>query len=205
MNIQIPGPVGNLEAQLTSPAQAIGAALLCHPHPQYGGSMHDGVLAVTESVFQTLGFATVKFNFRGTGASAGAFDHGVGEVDDVIAAWHWLNAELALRTNYLLGYSFGSAMAWKSLATITPDALIMIAPPIGMMPFESRTPASPVDIFYGTDDEFIEPAALARFAGTSDLVTSHALEGANHFFSGALDELQMRVQQMLEQRIGKQK
>ncbi|MDA1074426.1 MAG: prolyl oligopeptidase family serine peptidase [Proteobacteria bacterium] len=201
MSILIPGPAGYLEAQLTSPAQAIGAALLCHPHPQYGGSMHDGVLAVAERVFADLGFATLKFNFRGAGASDGSFDQGVGEVDDVVAAWQWLNTELEPSTCYLVGYSFGSAMAWKSLAKTTPDALIMIAPPIGMMAFDQQAITSPVDIFYGTDDQFIESAAMTEFTESRALVTGHAIAGADHFFSGAADELRVLLHRLLEQRV----
>ena len=139
MNLSIEGPAGKLEAsyQVSSDqkqGEAQHAALLCHPHPSYGGSMHDGVLAVTASVLENdapnTHWAHLRFNFRGVGHSDGQFDNGLGEQADLIAAWEWLRAQQDWQSLALIGYSFGSAMAWsahKSCAGLTK--LLLIAPP----------------------------------------------------------------------------
>ena len=88
--MMIPTPTGQLEAHVEQPAEAARAIVICHPHPQYGGSMHDAVVDTVEAVARRHAFATLRFNFRGVGASTGRFDNGVGEVDDLLAALAWM-------------------------------------------------------------------------------------------------------------------
>ena len=113
--MQIPTSNGSLEAEFqpsTTATTTTKVALLCHPHPGYGGSMHDRVLDEAAHCFP----AHLKFNFRGVGGSTGMFDNGVGEADDVVSAWLWLRAQGEWQEMTLLGYSFGAAMAWQAQA-----------------------------------------------------------------------------------------
>ncbi len=86
----IPTAAGHLEAVYTGNADATRAIVLCHPHPQYGGNLHDAVVETLDGAARRHGFATLKFNFRGVGDSTGHFDNGVGEVDDLLSALAWL-------------------------------------------------------------------------------------------------------------------
>ena len=86
----IPSPTGQLEAHFEQPAARTRAIVICHPHPQYGGSMHDAVVDTVEAVARRHAICNAAFNFRGVGASTGRFDNGVGEVDDLLAALAWL-------------------------------------------------------------------------------------------------------------------
>ena len=126
--IFIAGPEGQLEAELTHPAQTKKiAALLCHPHPLYGGSMHDAVLQTTGNACLAQNIATLKFNFRGVGASQGISGRGdfiptkstdaklSPEVGDVIAAYEWLTQSELFSQIWVIGYSFGANMLWQAL------------------------------------------------------------------------------------------
>ena len=112
MTLKISSPAGELEADYYNPAQAQNAALLCHPHPSYGGSMHDAVLALSAASLDNSGadWAHLRFNFRGVGKSTGSFDEGVGEQDDLVAAWDWLRAQNDWQSLTLIGYSFGLSL-----------------------------------------------------------------------------------------------
>ena len=130
---KIPGPAGLLEADC-SPGKGDAWAILCHPHPLYGGSMDDAVIDVAQTRFQASGGGTVAFNFRGVGSSEGCHDGGTGEVDDVLAVADWLESNYTVDTLTLIGYSFGSSVAWRALPRLPrhPPA-ILVAPPFGSM------------------------------------------------------------------------
>lgn len=189
--MQIPGPTGTLEARLdeaqTRATDSPRIAVLCHPHPQYGGSMHDAVLETATGALLAAGIDCVRFNFRGVGASAGVYDHGVGEVDDANAVLAWAR-DTEPSEIWLAGYSFGARVAWQVLANpateITVARGLLIAPPVGSMSFDGATTA-PVDVFAGDADEFIESAALDAWQG----VNIHRIPSANHFFMGAHPQL----------------
>ena len=192
MSIQIPGPAGPLEAMLThAPANNNSYAVLCHPHPQFGGTMHDAVLDIAQRALLATGTHCLRFNFRGVGASAGVHDTGKGEADDVSAAVGWVREEHAPTQMILAGYSFGAAMAWQALDRIEePDQVILIAPPVGLMALPQRSPQCPVDVVAGDADQYLDAAALAAWQG----ITPHIIEGANHFFTGYWEELEDRLQ-----------
>jgi uncharacterized protein len=178
----IDGPAGTIEAMLdrVSPASTT-IAILCHPHPLYGGSMHDGVVDAAASVLLNEGISVLRFNFRGVGQSEGTHAKGEGEADDVAAVVAWALESCPSDSIILAGYSFGANVAWRAAYTLPKLVrLILIAPPVGMMPFTSPAPACPVHVVYGDADEYIDPAALAAWTG----VTRHQVDGANHFFMG---------------------
>lgn len=202
-NITIDGPTGSLDALWTTTANAADnslppadrkshCALLCHPHPQYGGSMHDGVLAIAAGVLSANGIAHLRFNFRGVGGSAGQFDNGKGEGDDICAAWNWLaeqshngDAQTPWDQMLLIGYSFGAATAW-SVRERCPNLqqLVLIAPPTQAMPFVGSAGAINTQVVVGDRDSYCDLAALPEGAATT------VLSGADHFFSGSTSELQ---------------
>ena len=156
-------------------------AILCHPHPLYGGSMHDGVLDTAAAVLLNEGISVLRFNFRGVGRSEGTHAKGEGEADDLAAVVAWTRQSYPSESIVLAGYSFGATVAWRAAHRLSTLArLILIAPPVGMMPFTAPAPTCPVHVVYGDADEYIDPAALAAWTG----VTRHQVDGANHFFTG---------------------
>jgi alpha/beta superfamily hydrolase len=191
-HIIIPGPVGGLEAIVadgTAPHAPV--LLLCHPHPQYGGSMHDGVLDTTARALASRVRTSLRFNFRGVGASDGQFDGGAGETQDVVAAARYLTEQFPGVPLWLAGYSFGSAMVWRARNHIPAERIILIAPPIGMMTYERGSPSEStiVDVIYGEADDFVDAAALEAWATSLSTPRLHAIAGADHFFSGRHHEL----------------
>ncbi len=120
--LTLEGPAGALEALLSEPVSTPqGVAVLCHPHPQYGGSMQDAVLATAESQLTQHSVAVLRFNFRGVGLSEGTYSEGIGEAQDVLAAASWAHNEFAGCPCLVLGYSFGAAAAWRALQMSPPN------------------------------------------------------------------------------------
>ncbi|MGA1675785.1 MAG: alpha/beta hydrolase [Pseudomonadales bacterium] len=186
--MNIPGPAGSLEAWLERPAGATASptrvAVLCHPHPLYGGNMHDGVLDAVARALLGADIACLRFNFRGVGASAGSHSGGPGERLDLGAAIDWVQGELTPQSLWLAGYSFGSSVVWDYLvagaSTPSIEHAFLIAPPTAAMAFPQGAPGCPADAIAGGADHFVDAAKLA----TLESVTAHVLPGADHFFSG---------------------
>jgi len=187
-SILIPGPVGGLEAEFARVDDEVAVAVLCHPHPLYGGSMHDGVLAELDRAFAAVAVSTLRFNFRGVGRSEGEHDGGAGEIEDVIAAFRYA-ATLNPRV-FLGGYSFGAAAAVKAALTDAPAGLLLVAPPPALLGTATVPAAVPTRVIVGDRDDFVDVSALEdRFGGAGDGVHVEVLEGADHFFMGAGDSL----------------
>jgi alpha/beta superfamily hydrolase len=182
----IASPTGRLEAIVDEPPDAARAIILCHPHPQYGGSMHDGVLDTVAAVARRHRFATIRFNFRGVGDSSGRYDNGVGEVDDLLSVVDWTRARPGPKPLWIGGYSFGANVAWRGLDRCGDVAgVVLVAPPVAMMDFSARPSRPPkLTIVAGDRDDFVNADDLARWAATAApaarIVT---LAGADHFFS----------------------
>jgi len=194
--MDIVGPAGAIETMLERAADAGSRfAVLCHPHPLYGGSMHDAVLDTAAAVLLRRGINVVRFNFRGVGASEGHHGSGIGEVEDLVAVLAWLTRNHAPSSIVLGGYSFGSAIAWRTApAAVGLERVLLIAPPVGRMPFDSPAPACPVHVVHGDEDEFIDPDALAAWPG----VARHPVPGANHFFMGRWPALASAIDEALD-------
>jgi alpha/beta superfamily hydrolase len=199
MLIDVPGPAGVLQAMLSDSTTVDGRyAVLCHPHPQYGGDMNDSVLGILAGVLERNGVTCLRFNFRGTGASEGSHDGKGGEVDDVLATVAWLQAEHAPTKLILGGYSFGASMIWQALEKLdTPDRVLLIAPPVAppfaKTDFASQETNCPVDVFAGDADQYVDPEALAAWQG----ISAHVIDGADHFFSGKWDSLEAEIAAVL--------
>ena len=194
VHVSIEGPAGPLEAVLQErhAGEHAIAAVLCHPHPLYGGTLHNKVVHRVASTLHGLGAAVLRFNFRGVGKSAGAHDHGVGELEDARAAWNFMRARWPHARRWLGGFSFGSWIAARlAVESNDVESLLLVAPPVHSSPFDSlRRATVPKQVIQGTDDDVCPLAKLqAEFpywAQPKRLVT---VAGAGHFFDRKLDAL----------------
>ena len=126
-NLMIDGPVGPLEAVLTEGEREGVLAVICHPNPIQGGTMQNKVVHTLMRTARDLGASTLRFNFRGVGASAGEHDYGNGEVDDCLAVLDWAQNNLEVRELWLLGFSFGGYVAAAAAIATAVDTALAIA------------------------------------------------------------------------------
>ena len=177
-----------LEGVAAIPAGAAHAVVLCHPHPEYGGTMDDAVVGAVGHHLRAAGVATLRFNFRGGGRSEGRHGGGVAEVDDVRAALDWVAVAAPGARLALVGYSFGSAVALRAAAVDPrPGRVAAIALPAAMLEVgflaACRTPTLFV---HGDRDQFAPAARLdALIAGCPAETEIVRLPGADHFLRGA--------------------
>lgn len=195
----LPGPVGVIECASDAPPPEIaraGVALICHPHPLQGGTMQNKVVTTLERTLHELGLATVRFNFRGIGGSAGTFDNGVGETDDLLAIAHWVQRVLPRDALWLAGFSFGSYVATRASASLPVRQLITVAPAVTRWNFTALpVPPCPWLIVQGEADEIVDPAAVYAFAAaTQPAPTLVRVADTGHFFHRRLIELRALVQ-----------
>lgn len=203
--LSIPGPIGPLEALTTCPARAAKAtAVICHPHPLHGGTMDNKVVHTLARSFGELGLRTVRFNFRGVGASAGEHAHGVGETEDVLAVLHWVRDRCPDDPLWLAGFSFGGLMALRAAAQFPVAQLILVAPPVHLYPERGPPPAPrvPTLVLQGEDDDVVPAAEVQAWADRlSPRPAVHLFPGVGHFFHGRLNELRAAVQDALRARV----
>ena len=187
LTVRVPdGPA--LEARLAPLANPKGGFVVCHPHPLYGGNMDNPVVIRVAEVAQAAGYATLRFNFRGAGASEGVHDKGRGEQEDVRAAMAALATHLPAGSRVgVMGYSFGAAMAARATRPSVPEApLGLIAPPLGMYDFDFlQTSPGRLLLVAGTADSYCPVEALHRLAAITS-TEERIVEGADHFFFGKL-------------------
>ncbi len=165
---------------------AKGAALITHPHPLYGGSMDNNVVEALAAAAQAAGWAGLRFNFRGVGASTGAHGQGIGERQDVAAAAAWLRGRVA-GPQALLGYSFGTLVAAHAAAGLGPIAAgVWVAPPLVLGELPPWPPdAGPLLVIAGERDAYTHLEVLEGYV--ADLGARGrllALPEADHFFWG---------------------
>ncbi len=195
--LSISGPTGALEATLRTPLVAGGElAILCHPHPLYGGSMHDAVLDLVGQTLGELNINCLKFNFRGVGASEGDFDGGRGETEDLLAVVDWAG-EQKVQSLWLGGYSFGAHVVCRALPQ-APDSsrVLLVAPPTAAMDVPEPPASLTVDVFAGDRDDFVDLDQLADWHDAR----LHIIAGADHFFGGSANRLRETVAQALSRR-----
>jgi alpha/beta superfamily hydrolase len=199
--VVIAGPAGPLEALCEVPEGYAGrdCAVVCHPHPLYGGTMQNKVVHSTARALQERGLATVRFNFRGVGASAGTFDDGRGETLDALAVCDYALARWPGARLTLAGFSFGAFVAYQAAGLRPVVRLYTIAPPVGRFNFaEHPAPRVPWIVIQGDRDELVDSARVLDWVrSASPPPTVVILEGAEHFFHGRLNELKGAVQSHL--------
>ena len=188
-----------LDARLSLPETPPAGIVICHPHPLYGGDMDNPVVVRIAEIAQGLGMATLRFNFRGVGASGGVHGGGDGERDDVSAALHSLAARLPAVTPVgLAGYSFGAWVAARiAAASPTLPALCLVGPPLAMydLAFLEGAPAATL-LVGGSRDQYCPVEALERLGKRLECRVE-IVEGAEHFFFGKLFPLGEAVERWL--------
>lgn len=194
--VSIAGPAGPIEALWSAPrtpAARPGFALVCHPHPLFGGAMSNKVVYTLAACAQKAGWHALRFNFRGVGASAGTHDRGRGETEDAIWLADWMRQQLPEARCVLMGFSFGAWVAVRAAARVQPVAVVSIAPPLSEHFYGEPPPARPDCpwlVIHGRDDEVVAyddtKAVLDTYTPAPTLRT---LDGTGHFFHGRLGDI----------------
>src|SRR6266852_3235710 len=196
------GPAGRLEALLNAGVpDAEYAAVVCHPHPVYGGTLHNKVVFHAAKALNGFGFPVLRFNFRGAGLSQGEHEHGEGERDDVRAALDWMDHEFR-RPLIFAGFSFGAAVGSRVACPDTRvKALIGLGRPVSPIDERSydfaflKTCAKPKLFVSGDRDQFGIPAQLkAVIASVPEPKKLVLIAGADHFVEGRLRELRETIE-----------
>ena len=191
----LPGPAGLLEVHVDLPEDDVAplplVAIVCHPLPTEGGTMHNKVVTMTARALRELGASTVRFNFRGVGQSEGAFDEGKGELDDLRAVAAWVRQQRADAVLWLAGFSFGAYVVLRAAAEVQPAMLVTVAPPAGRWDFAGITlPTCPWLVIQGEADEIVDPQAvydwLKKSKAQAELVR---MPDTSHFFHRKLIDL----------------
>lgn len=205
------GPAGRLEALLNAGAgNATHAAVVCHPHPLFGGTLHNKVVFHTMKALNSFGFPVLRFNFRGTGLSEGEHDYGKGETEDVQTALDWLDAEYHLPLIFA-GFSFGAAIGLRAAC---PDprvrAVIGLGVPVAPVAADNEDPrvytfeflqdCAKAKLFVsGARDQFGPKAKLeALVASVPEPKNLVLIDGADHFFEGRLHELRNTIESWIK-------
>ena len=202
----ISGPAGDIEAVVETPfATAAGPAaptvfgVVCHPHPLYGGTLDNKVVYTLARAFEECGAPVVRFNFRGVGSSAGHYDEGRGETDDVLAAIAYGRSRWPGALLWLAGFSFGAAVAVRAAAQAAPARMVLVAPGVTRVVMQGvPAPQCPWMLIQGDADEVIEPQEVFQWAARqSRPPVLRTFSGAGHFFHGRLHELRQEVVQFM--------
>lgn len=192
------GPAGRIEGKFqTGPYNNSPIAIILHPDPKSEGTMNNKVVYALYRTFADMGFATLRFNFRGVGKSEGSHDNGEGELSDAAAALDWLQATFPHATHYwIAGFSFGSWIAMQLLMRRPEfEGFIAVSPPSNKYDFSFLSPC-PVSgqIIQGTEDVIVPKASIDVLVGKLNLqrgieIDYQVVEGADHFFTNQLAEV----------------
>jgi len=183
-NIFIHGTAGALQA-LYQPGEAgKPAVVVCHPHPQYGGTMRNKVVYWMGRAFEDAGCSVLRFNFRGVEQSEGEWDEGIGEADDARAALDWLHTRHPESSLWLAGFSFG---CYAGLQAARTDArvsrMFAVAPAVNLWSFAfMQGETRPMTVISGTNDEIVPFEQVRASVRGKNNISFHAIEGAGHFF-----------------------
>jgi uncharacterized protein len=208
------GPAGRLEALLNAGAEnATHAAVVCHPHPLFGGTLHNKVVFHAMKALSSFGFPVLRFNFRGAGLSQGEHDHGIGEIDDVRIALDWLDSEFHLPIIFA-GFSFGAAVGLRAAcADPRVRATIGLGVPVAPVAADTEEPRAytyeflqtcnkPKLFVSGARDQFGSRAKLevlvASLPAPKKLVL---IEGGDHFFEGRLREMRETLEAWVKEAV----
>ena len=197
--VRFEGPAGVLEGLWDDPKRGLAPAIICHPHPAHGGSMHSKVVYTVYRVLHDAGHPTLRFNFRGVGTSAGSYSGWDGEVGDVAAAAAFARKESGVTPLWLAGFSFGSWVGSKwALSDRQVERMILLGVPVDRnidnRSFDhlTRLPA-PTLIVQGERDRYGGPDGVNRLADglrAIGAVEVRIVPEADHFFTGKLKQLE---------------
>ena len=205
------GPAGRLETLFDLPrdTDVRGAAVVCHPHPQHGGTMHYKVAHTLARAFARLGLAALRFNFRGVGRSQGLFDNGPGELSDAATALDWMQGyNPDSKFCWIAGVSFGSWISMQLLMRRPEIAgFISVAPPANLYDFSFLAPCPSSGLMInGAEDRVVSTEAVAglveRLKTQKGVIIDHqVVPKANHFFENEVDELMTNIDAYLDDRL----
>lgn len=208
--LAISGPVGRLELALSrgdsdAPlAGSNGVVIICHPHPQHGGTMDNKVVTTLMRTYRDLGMHVLRFNFRGVGHSEGVFDNAVGELNDLLAVIDWVKNHLPQSPILIAGFSFGSSIAAR--ASYSVEGLVhltLVAPPVERYEYDRNGIFNaPVCVVQGDQDERVNAqgvyAWVAQLQSPAELIR---YPEAGHFFHGYLSALKTDLTEILLRQI----
>jgi alpha/beta superfamily hydrolase len=187
----IDGPAGPLEVVLNIPEGPRGIALIAHPHPQQGGTLDNKVVQTLAKTFFSLDYVAVRFNFRGVGQSLGAFDEGIGETEDALAALQFAQARHPLNARPVLaGFSFGSFVMTRLARRVDAERLVLVGPAVKRFAVEPVPPDTIV--IHGEQDDVVLLTDVFDWARPQNLPVI-VFPGCGHFFHGRLLQLQQVV------------
>lgn len=192
--LTLAGPAGALDALIERPAaehERRAVAVIGHPHPPDGGTMHNKVVGTIARALADLGIASVRFNFRGVGASAGSYDRGRGETLDYLAVAQWAQAQRREDALWLAGFSFGGWVALAAARQLPVQQMIVVAPPVGFRDFTGvPPPPCPWLVVQGEADDVVDPRKVFDWVAAADNPPNLVrMAEAGHFFHGRLVDL----------------
>ncbi len=196
--ILIAGAAGSIECAVDLPATtAVGTAIICHPHPQHGGTMDNKVVQTLARAFLQLGHRTVRFNFRGVGASQGVWDEGRGELEDALTVIE--HFQIADQPWVLSGFSFGAYIASQAAVRLGDDAKPRRMVLVGPSTQRQVMPVVPADtvVVHGEIDDVVPLSATLEWARPQNLPVI-VFPGVGHFFHGQLARLRTVVVQQMQ-------
>jgi alpha/beta superfamily hydrolase len=203
--VVIQGPAGAIEALVERPPEARAdlVAVCCHPHPLYGGAMQNKVVHTLARSAQDQRVTSLRFNFRGVGASAGVYDNGAGEADDAAAVADWCRRELGATRLWSLGFSFGAFVAFRLATLRDAELLVTVAPPLQRFDFATlAVPRCPWLVAQGDADELVNHKSVLAWTRSAVAAPEvRILAGAEHFFHGRLTVLRGLVGDWLAARL----
>lgn len=194
--LAIAGPAGALETLVEEP-EGHGRSsfgVVCHPHPLHGGTLDNKVVYTLARALHDMEIPTIRFNFRGVGTSEGRFDDGSGETQDALAVVNWGRARWPAAHPWLLGFSFGAAVASKAAVQAQARRLVTVAPAIDRIATGYPMPSCPWLLIQGDADEVIDAGAVLEWAARqAPAPTVRVFKETGHFFHGRLAELRAAV------------
>ena len=200
---EVAGSAGRIQALAEFPSlhrDETAIAVICHPHPPDGGSMHNKVVSTLARAFTDNGYIAVRFNFRGVGSSQGSYDHGRGELADCLAVIARVKQQRPQAKIALAGFSFGAWVALKAAEQHPPLLMVSIAPPVGFRDFSDvRHPRCPWLAVQGDADEIVPAAGVMAWLNAQmpspEII---AMPETSHFFHGKLVPLREHVKRFLQ-------
>ena len=200
-HVDLYSSAGRLEALYRELQDPVGIAVICHPHPLGGGTLHNKVVFRAARGLENANVATLRFNFRGVGTSGGKHEEGEGEQEDVIAAMEWAKRKHAGKKLIVGGFSFGAWVASRVACEMPEvDAIFMIGTPINKYDFGYlRKCEKPVLFLHGTEDEHGDVAKLEQLVQQMRNAETVIVTGADHFFTRQLDTVDETIRSWAEE------
>jgi alpha/beta superfamily hydrolase len=202
-HVDLYGKAGRLEALYRELQDPAGVAVICHPLPTGGGTLHNKVVFRAARGLENANVATLRFNFRGVGASTGTFDAGEGEQDDFLAALQWMMKKHPGVKVIAGGFSFGAWVASRAACEVPEvDALFLIGTPVNKYDFGYlRSCEKPVLFLHGSQDEYGDVAKLEKLVQQVRNGESVVVTGADHFFAKQLEAVEETLRSWAEELI----